>query len=147
MDARTVKMVQDSFEDVAKLGDTAIEIFYGELFRIEPSLRHMFKKDMSEQRTKLLTALATVVRYLNAPEKILASVQKLAVKHVDYGVEPVHYTYVGNALLRTLAKGVGPKFTPELRQAWVDAFRLLSGIMKEAAYSSAASGNAGRKVS
>jgi nitric oxide dioxygenase len=137
MDERKVALVQQSFEKVAKLGVKAAELFYAELFAIEPSLRGMFKGSMQEQHTKLLSALALVVRSLHTPEKILAPVQKLAVKHLDYGVQPVHYTYVGNALLRTLKKGLGPEFTPELNDAWVEAFRLLAQIMKEAAYGSA----------
>ena len=78
-----------------------------------------------------------MVRSLHAPEKIIGPVEKLAVKHLDYGVKPEHYTYVGNALLRTLKKGLGADFTPELFDAWVDAFRLLAQVMKKAAYGSA----------
>ena len=91
---------------------------------------------MREQHKKLLTTLALVVRSLHAPEKILPAVKSLAVKHVGYGVLPEHYTLVGNALLRTLKKGLGPAYTPEVRDAWVEAFRMLAGIMKEAAYGS-----------
>ena len=134
MESRSVSLVQQSFETVAGLGEKVAEIFYGELFEIDPSLRKMFKGDMAEQRRKLLAALALVVRSLHAPEKIIEPVKKLAVKHVGYGVEPVHYTYVGNALLRTLKKGLGDKFTPELRDAWVEAYATLAEIMKEAAY-------------
>ena len=64
--------------------------------------------------------------------------QNLAVKHVRYGVKPEHYTLVGNALLRTLKKGLGAEYTAELHDAWVAAFRTLANIMKEAAYGSAA---------
>jgi nitric oxide dioxygenase len=81
-----------------------------------------------------------VIRSLHAPEKIIGAAQKLAVKHLDYGVEPVHYTYVGNALLRTLKKGLGDQFTPELRDAWVEAFRTLATVMKQAAYGNSAAG-------
>lgn len=134
MNADQITLVQQSFEKAATLGDKVAEIFYAELFAIDPSLRTMFKGDMKEQRRKLLSALALVVRSLDAPEKIIAPVQKLAVKHLDYGVTPIHYTYVGNALLRTLKKGLGPDFTPELCEAWVEAFRTLATIMKQAAY-------------
>src|SRR5262245_62462516 len=92
----------------------------------------------SSDLQKLLAALALVVRSLHTPEKILGPVKKLAVKHVDYGVRPEHYTYVGNALLRTLKKGFGREFTPELSDAWVEAFRMLAKVMKEAAYGSSA---------
>ena len=134
MDARQVNLVQQSFEKVAAMGEPVAELFYGALFAIDPSLRRMFKGDMREQHKKLLGALALVVRSLHAPASILPAVTALAVKHVQYGVAPVHYTYVGNALLRTLKKGLGEQFTPELRDAWTEAFRLLAGIMKEAAY-------------
>jgi hemoglobin-like flavoprotein len=137
MDAHKIDLVQQSFEKVAALGPKAAELFYSELFAIDPSLRAMFKGNMQEQHKKLLSALALVVRSLHTPEKIVGAVEKLAVKHLDYGVKPEHYTYVGNALLRTLKKGLGSEFTPELSDAWVDAFRMLAHIMKKAAYGSA----------
>lgn len=142
MDARSITLVQQSFEKVAALGEKVAESFYGELFAIEPSLKKMFPGSMGEQRKKLLAALALVIRSLHAPQKILDPVRALAKKHVSYGVEPVHYTYVGNALLRTLAKGLGEQFMPELRDAWIEAYGTLADIMKEAAY-----GNSGGWVS
>lgn len=116
------------------LGEKVADIFYSELFAIEPKLQAMFRGDMKEQKKKLLATLALVVRSLHAPEKILRPAQNLAVKHLDYGVKPEHYTLVGNALLRTLSKGLGEHYTPDVREAWIAAFRTLAGIMKEAAY-------------
>jgi hemoglobin-like flavoprotein len=140
MDARKIDLVQQSFEKVGGLGLKAAELFYSELFAIDPSLRAMFTGSMQEQHKKLLSALTLVVRSLHTPEKIVGAVERLAVKHVDYGVKPEHYTYVGNALLRTLKKGLGPEFTPEVSDAWVEAFRMLAQIMKQAAYGSVHSG-------
>lgn len=134
MDARKIALVQDSFEKIDALGPQAAEIFYAELFAIDPSLKAMFPDDLRDQQKKLLAALALVVRSLHTPVKVMHAVEGLAVKHLEYGVEPVHYTYVGNALLRTLKKGLGADFTPELCDAWTDAFRMLARVMKEAAY-------------
>ena len=134
MDQTQVALVQKSFEKAAALGEKVADIFYEELFAIDPSLRTMFKGDMREQKKKLLAMLAVVVRSLHAPENILKPAQDLAIKHVAYGVKPEHYTYVGNALLRTLKKGLGEQYTPQVRDAWVEAFRTLARIMKEAAY-------------
>lgn len=138
MDARKIELVQTSFEKVSAMGPQVAEIFYAELFAIDPSLRSMFSEDMRDQHKKLLSALALVVRSLHTPEKIIGAVEKLAVKHLDYGVEPQHYTYVGNALLRTLKKGLGPDLTSEVCDAWTDAFRMLARVMKDAAYGRAA---------
>jgi nitric oxide dioxygenase len=137
MDSQQVRLVQQSFEKAAVLGEKVAELFYAELFAIDPSLKSMFKGNMRDQHKKLVTTLALVVRSLHAPEKILQAVKNLAVKHVDYGVKPEHYTLVGNALLRTLKKGLGADYTPEVRDAWIAAFRTLAGIMKDAAYGSA----------
>jgi hemoglobin-like flavoprotein len=137
MDAHSVALVQASFEKVAPLGDKVPQIFYDELFTLDPSLRPMFQSDMTEQRKMVLTALTMVVRSLHKPEAIAEPVKALGKRHVTYGVKPAHFATVGSALLNTLQKGLGNEFTPELRQAWVEAYVTLSGMMKEAAYGSA----------
>lgn len=134
MDARKVALVQESFEKIATRGLEFAESFYAELFAIDPSLRSMFSGDMREQNRKLLGALDYAVRSLHAPDRFLSNIENLARKHVNYGVRPEHYTYVGNALLRSLKKELGAQFTAELCDAWSDAFRGLAKIMKEAAY-------------
>ncbi len=133
MDARKIALVQESFERAA-LGSEIAELFYAELFAIDPSLRAMFSGDMRDQNTKLFAALNYIVRSLHAPHELLCNVESLAKKHVDYGVRVEHYTYVGNALLRSLKKRFGAQFTLELCDAWTEAFRTVAGIMKEAAY-------------
>jgi len=133
MDAHKIELVQKSFEKISAMGLQAAETFYDELFAIDPSLRPLFNGDVNQQR-KFLSALALVVHKLHAPQKIMSDVETLAVKHVHYGVEPKHYTFFGNALLRTLRKGLGDEFTPEVCDAWTDAYRMLARVMKEAAY-------------
>jgi hemoglobin-like flavoprotein len=137
MDARRIVRVQDSFEKVAAIGPRAAEIFYEEFFALDPSLRAMFNDNMEVQQRKLLAALGFIARSLHAPEKFLSDVEKLAVRHVGYGVRLEQYNHFGNALLRTLKKTLGPEFTPELCDAWRDAFRMVTRCIKEAAYEGA----------
>ena len=59
--------------------------------------------------------------------------QSLAEKRADYGVREEHYDTVGCALLATLEQGIGVAYTPEVHEAWVDVYGVLSGTMKEAA--------------
>lgn len=133
MDARKIALVQESFERAA-LGSEIAELFYAELFAIDPSLRAMFSGDMRDQNTKLFAALNYIVRSLHASHELLCNVESLAKKHVDYCVRVEHYTYVGNVLLRSLKKRLGAQFTLELCDAWTEAFRTVAGIMKETAY-------------
>lgn len=140
MDARKIRLVQESFANLAAKGPKVAEIFYQELFAVDPTLRAMFAGSMDDQSKKLFAALTLIVRSLTSLEDVVPPLEKLAVKHLEYGVMPEHYTYVGNALLRTLRSGLGPQFTPELCEAWIDAFRALTRIMKNAAYGRASVG-------
>ena len=97
----------------------------------------MFKGDMAEQGRKLMAMLNTVVNGLSNLNSIVPAAQSMARRHVDYGVRPEHYAFVGEALLDTLAKGLGADFTPAVKQAWTDAYGLLSDVMIAAAYSAA----------
>lgn len=128
-----IHYVQNSFEQVKPIADTAATLFYGRLFELDPSLRPYFKGDLSEQKQKLMTALAFVVAGLDRPHTIVPAVQALGKRHVGYGVQPGHYETVGAALLWTLAQGLGEQFTTDVADAWAAAYGLLAGVMQEAA--------------
>ncbi len=131
---RQISLVQGSFRKVEPIAEQAAEIFYNKLFEYDPSLKPMFKGDMKEQGRKLMATLKVAVNGASNLDKLVPVLHQLAVRHVDYGVKPKDYTPVGNALLFTLKTGLGDEFTPELRQAWVDTFRLIATTMKEHAY-------------
>lgn len=137
MDVRHIALVQWSFEQIAALGERLSEVFYAELFIIDPSLRAMFDGDMRRQHMKFLMALALIVRSLHETDKIAHTIENLAIKHVSYGVRPEHYTPFGNALLRTLKKILGPDYTRDVADAWEESFRMLARIMKQAEFHAA----------
>jgi nitric oxide dioxygenase len=139
MNPHQIALVQQSYEKLSPLGERLAELFYAELFAIDPSLRSLFDGDMRRQYMKLLMMLALIMRSLHAPEKLRQPIRDLAVKHVGYGVQPEHYTPFGNALLRTLKKTLGAEYSPELRDAWTEALRMLTRMMKDVAYLNAAS--------
>lgn len=126
-------LVQESFEKVAPISEQAAAIFYGKLFEMDPSLKPMFKGDITEQGRKLMTMLGTAVRSLDNLDALVPVVQKLGARHVDYGVKTSHYATVGAALLDTLAAGLGDDFTPEVKEAWVEVYGVLSSTMIAAA--------------
>ncbi len=128
-----VHFVQESFSKVAKIKDTAADLFYNRLFEMDPSLKSMFKGDMSEQKRKLMMTLGVAVSSLKNPEKIIPTVQQLGEKHYYYGVKDAHYDTVGQALIWTLEQGLAEAFTPQVKEAWIAAYTLLSGVMKDAA--------------
>lgn len=131
---RQIDLIQQSYKKVEPIADTAAEIFYDKLFEYEPSVKPMFKKNIKDQGRMLMGTLKVAINGLNNLEALVPVLEKLAVKHVNYGVKAEHYTPVGNALLYTLKTGLGPEWNPELRQAWVDVYRVMAHTMKSAAY-------------
>jgi hemoglobin-like flavoprotein len=133
MTPKQVAMVQVSWEKVQPAAEAVAKMFYDQLFNLDPSLRGMFKGDMKEQGRKLMNMITYAVNGLARLDAIVPGVQALGRRHAGYGVTDSHYETVASALLWTLAQGLGPSFTGELRAAWVAAYNVLANTMKEAA--------------
>lgn len=129
-----ISLVQDSFAKVVPIADQAAEIFYGRLFEIAPQVKPLFKGDMAKQRRALMGTLGVVVNGLSNLPSVLPAASALAKKHVSYGVKASDYLVVGSALLWTLEKGLGEAWTPDVADAWTDAYGTLSSFMIGEAY-------------
>ncbi len=126
-----IALVQQSFNQVKPIADTAAGLFYQRLFVLDPSLRGLFKGDMQEQGQKLMQMLAVVVTGLTWLDTLLPTVQALGQRHHGYGATSEHYDTVGSALLWTLGQGLGEAFTSEVRAAWTNAYTLLASAMQQ----------------
>lgn len=127
------QLVKDSWEAVEPMSDVAAALFYGRLFELDPSLRHLFRGDMTEQGRKLTQTLSVVVRGLDRLEELVPAVESMGRRHGAYGVQDSHYETVKAALLWMLDRAPGPRLTPQARDAWAEAYGLLATVMKRAA--------------
>jgi nitric oxide dioxygenase len=127
-----IKLVQNSFAQVAPIATIAADLFYGRLFEIAPMVRRMFPQDMTEQKKKLMTMLGMVVSGLTKLDALVPAVRALGKRHAAYDVHEEHFAPVGSALLWTLEQGLGDDFTPEVKEAWATAYGILSKVMIEA---------------
>ena len=134
MTPRQQTLIRESWAQVAPIADAAATIFYDRLFELDPSLRRLFSRtDMAGQRRNLMQTLAVVVASIDRLESIVPAVEALGRRHAGYGVEAAHFEPVGQALLDTLAVGLGEDFTAEVRDAWATAYGILAGVMQSAA--------------
>ncbi|MEW6414700.1 MAG: globin family protein [Pseudomonadota bacterium] len=137
MTPEKIALVRSSWQWVLPIKDKAAQLFYGQLFEIDPSLRSMFKGDMAEQGRKLMAIINTAVNSLDDLGPILGAVQDMGRRHVAYGVTEAHYDTVGKALIWALGKGLGEQFTPAVKDAWIETYTTLASAMKQAAYTPA----------
>lgn len=107
-------------------------LFYTRLFDRHPGLRRLFPENMDAQYSKLMDMLSTIVMRLHQLQDLSAEINAMARRHSAYGVKERHYRYVGDALLWTLAAGLGKEWTPETEKAWAAGYQLLSGVMQTA---------------
>ena len=130
-----IRLVQQSFEQVRPIADTAADMFYTRLLDVNPSLRLMFRTGRREQGRKLMSMLAVAVSGLSRLDQILPAVEELGRRHAQYGVRDEHYAPVAEALLWTLEKGLAEAFTHDVRTAWEAAYTLLASAMQRGAAS------------
>ena len=126
-------LVQTTFAKVAPIADEAAALFYGRLFELDPSLRPMFTTDLKEQGRKLMRMIGMAVNGLDRLDELVPVVRQLGARHAGYGVRDEHYGTVATALVWTLEQGLGPAFTPEVKDAWVAVYGVLATTMKDAA--------------
>ncbi len=132
-------LVQESWELVVPISDTAAELFYARLFELDPELRPLFADaDMKEQGKKLMLMITTAVRGLGRLDELIGAIEAMGKRHVGYGVKTEHYDTVGTALLDTLEKGLGEVWTPDHKEAWALTYTTLADVMKKASYGSEA---------
>lgn len=135
MNPHTTQLVRDSWQRVESIAPAAAALFYENLFAADPKLRPLFKGDMVRQGERLMHMIGAAVAGLDDVRALVPVLEDLARRHVGYGVREAHYATVGAALLKTLAEGLGEDFTPSVRDAWVQVYGLVSGVMIEAARS------------
>ena len=60
---------------------------------------------------------------------VIVALKALGKKHKRYGVLEAHYPVVGEALIGTLSDALGDAFTPEVKEAWVELYGVISSTM------------------
>jgi hemoglobin-like flavoprotein len=125
--------VRRSFALIEPIATQAAALFYDNLFTADPSLRHLFHGNMSQQGERLMTMIGAAVDLLEEPDTLVPVLRKLGARHVNYGVRDEHYDTVGGALLKTLGQGLGTAYTDEVHAAWVALYRVVSATMMDAA--------------
>ena len=77
MTPQQITLFQKSFADVKPIAGAAAELFYTRLFALDPSLRSMFKGDITRQGQMLMSMIGTAVMGLSNLETLAPVVRKL----------------------------------------------------------------------
>lgn len=134
MKPETEHLVKESWTWFEPVAEQSAAYFYEKLFELDPGARPLFARtNMEAQGRKVMQMFAEIVRILDQPEALVNEVADLGRRHVHYGVQDDEYDSVGTALLWTLEQGLGPAFTPEVRNAWTEAYQLVAALARRGA--------------
>ena len=129
-----VELLENSFEAIKPQADEFVGSFYNNLFTMYPEAKPLFEHtDMAKQKKMLLGSLVLVVSNLRKPEVLSDTLKGLGARHVKYGALPEHYPLVGSSLLTTFEQYLKSDWTPEVKQAWVDAYGAITELMLDGA--------------
>ena len=127
-----VGLLRASFEQATPIADKVADKFYELLFADFPAVVPLFATaNMAAQKKALMGSLVYIVDNLENTEKLLDYLRNMGRRHVNYKAEFPHYEAVGATLLKTFAHFFGSAWTPQLHNAWVDAYNLIASVMKE----------------
>ena len=129
-----VELLEQSFDKVKPRANEFAASFYENLFKAHPEVKPLFAHtDMGNQEKKLLNSLVLVVENLRNPEALGPVLNALGGRHVGYGAIPKYYGPVGEALLLTFEQYLLEDWTPEVKKAWLDAYKAITSLMLKGA--------------
>ncbi|MEG3923231.1 globin domain-containing protein [Microcoleus sp. D3_18a_C4] len=129
-----VEVLESSFEKIKPRADEFAARFYENLFLAHPEFKPLFANiDIEKQQKKLINSLVVVVENLRSPEALGPVLNALGGRHIGYGVIPKYYEPVGAALLMAFEQYLQEDWTPEVKVAWTDAYKAITGLMLKGA--------------
>jgi len=129
--ALNVELLRSSFALVVEREPEVTRKFYDVLFTKYPAAKPFFStRSRADQERMLRDMLVAIMDHLEDGPWLKAQLGALGQKHVGYGVRDEMYGWVGDSLLTTLADVAGPAWTPELAQAWADAYGAIARLMQ-----------------
>lgn len=109
--------------------------FYKNMFESHPELLNLFNMGNQAQGLQQQSLAAAVFAYaanFEHPEALSPVVTRIAHKHASLGITPEHYPIVGEHLLGAIKQVLGDAATPELIQAWAEAYGALAKVLIDA---------------
>jgi hemoglobin-like flavoprotein len=100
--------------------------FYRRLFELAPGVRPLFTREIGLQARKFSDMFAWVIANLEHPGELRREMRALGARHRGYGVKIDDYAALGSALIWMFQQTLGDRFTPEMEEAWLEAYAFLS---------------------
>lgn len=131
LSAQTIATVKSTIPLLESAGVAITDHFYQRMFRLNPELKNIFNmanQANGRQQFALFSAIAAYAKNIDNLSVLSELVERVAHKHTSFFIQPQHYDIVGHHLIETLRELAPQDFTPEVEQAWTEAYGALANI-------------------
>ncbi|MFM7427894.1 MAG: globin domain-containing protein [Elainella sp.] len=125
-----IQLLSQSLEQIRPREAEFATHFYQHLFTRHPEMQPYFAHtDMAKQQQMLVAALFLIIKSLEKPQMLATLIKGLAERHRRYGALTEQFPHVGEALMAAFAFLLGSDWTPEMQQAWQQAYEAITQQM------------------
>ncbi|WNC72258.1 NO-inducible flavohemoprotein [Thalassotalea psychrophila] len=126
-----ISIIKSTIPLLENAGSALTNHFYKRMFSQNPELQDIF--NMSNQHTgrqqvALFEAIAAYAKNIDNLAALTTAVERIAQKHTSFNIQAKHYEIVGMHLIETLRELATEAFTPDVEDAWTQAYLFLAQI-------------------
>lgn len=127
----TIKIVKSTAPVLLQHGEAITKVFYQLIFEKHPTLKNIF--NMTHQKTGsqpkvLANTIFQYASHIDKLELLTDTVASIAQKHASLSITAEMYPIVGENLLLAIKTVLGDAATPEIIDAWAEAYGDLAAI-------------------
>lgn len=126
-----IAIVKSTAPVLKEHGNTITTVFYNNLLAAQPALKKIFSltsQTTGRQPRALAGAVLAYASYIDDLPKLRTAIERIAHKHVSLQVSPPQYEVVGQFLIEAIGQVLGDAATPEIVDAWTNAYGVLAGV-------------------
>jgi nitric oxide dioxygenase len=129
LSATTIDTIKATIPVLQEHGLEITSRMYDVLFEKYPETKQLFSSAPDEQPKILAGAIAAYAMNIDNLDALSDAVGRMAAAHVRTSVKPEHYPMVGDSVLTAMKDVLGDAATPEIINAWKEAFFFLADIL------------------
>lgn len=126
---KTVEIVKATAPAVAQNAEAITSTMYEIMFTNHPEIKELFKDAEPDQHKKLAAAVSAYAANIDNLDVLDKAIEKMVSTHVRTKVQPEHYPIVGVSILEAIKKVLGDAATPDIIEAWKEAYFFLADVL------------------
>lgn len=129
----TIDIVKSTAPILDEQGEKLTRHFYERMFKHNPEVAPYFNPAHQQvggtQQRALAAAICAYAANIDNLEVLGEAVELIAQKHASLQIKPDHYPVVGENLLASIQEVLGGAATPDIVEAWGEAYGFLADIL------------------